>query len=321
MHPTIGIAIVSHNTARLLRRCLRSVVPEAPGPVLVVDNCSTDGSVELVQREFPRVRIRTESDNRGYGAAANLAVSELGTNYVLLLNADTEINPGTAERLVAYLEQHPSVAVAGPRVVTSRGTYEPSVYRFPTPLPLLVAESGIRRLFGLGRRDEWRARPADWLLGAALAIRRAAFDEVGGFDEAYFLYQEEVDLCFRLQAAGWEVHYAPVATVVHVGGASTSQQAAEAYGQYVRSTRRFARLWLSPARSQGVRAVLGAVLVARAARDLAQLAWARDRTQRDGLRARLAAWRRGLLALREKVDGDALPRVRLARASARPDAT
>lgn len=300
MHSTIGIAIVSHNTAQLLRRCLASFVPEAHGPVLVVDNCSTDGSVELVRREFPGVHIRTESDNRGYGAAANLAVRELGTNYVLLLNADTEIGRGTSEKIVEYLDRHPRVAVAGPRIVTASGTHEPSVHRFPTPLPLLVEESGIRRLFRLGRRDEWRARPADWLLGAALAIRREAFDHVGGFDEAYFLYQEEVDLCFRLHAAGWEIHYAPVATVLHVGGASTSQQAAEAYGQYIRSTRRFARLWLSPARSVGVRVVLQAVLVARAAREVAQLAWTRDRTRRNGLRGRLAAWRRGLRALREE---------------------
>jgi len=298
--PAIGVAIVSYNTAALLRRCLESVVPDTRGPVLVVDNRSTDGSAELVGREFPSVRVRAEAENRGYGAAANLAVAELGTRYVLLLNADTELTPGTVEALAAYLDGHPTAAMAGPRIVTATGTYEPSAYRFPTPLPLLLYESGVRRTLGLGRRNEWRSRRVDWILGAVLAIRREAFDAVGGFDEAYFLYQEEVDLCYRLRAAGWEIHYAPVATVLHVGGASTSQRAAETFGQYVRSTQRFARLRLSRSRAAGVRVVLAAVLVARLAREAAQLAWARDRERREHLRRRIAAWRRGLAALRER---------------------
>jgi hypothetical protein len=298
--PAIGVAIVSYNTAPLLRRCLESVVHHTPGPVLVVDNRSTDGSAELVRREFPSVRVRAEAENRGYGAAANLAVGELGTRYVLLLNADTELTPGTVETLAAYLDDHPTAAMAGPRIVTVTGRYEPSVYRFPTPMPLLLYESGVGRMLGLGRRSEWRPRRVDWVLGAVLAIRREAFEAVGGFDEAYFLYQEEVDLCYRLRAAGWEIHYAPVATVLHVGGASTTQSAAETFGQYVRSTQRFARLRLSRPRAAGVRAVLTAVLVARLVREAAQLAWARDRERREHLRGRIAAWRRGLAALRER---------------------
>ena len=95
---TFGVAIISHNTASLLRRCLASVVADTRGPVLVVDNQSTDGSAELVRREFPGVRVRAEEDNRGYGAAANLAIGELGTRYVLLLNADTELTPGPWSR-------------------------------------------------------------------------------------------------------------------------------------------------------------------------------------------------------------------------------
>jgi N-acetylglucosaminyl-diphospho-decaprenol L-rhamnosyltransferase len=102
--PSVGVAIVSYNTAPLLRRCLRSVVADTRGPVLVVDNHSTDSSVELVRAEFPSVRVRAEAENRGYGAAANLAVAELGARYVLLLNADTELTPGTVEALAAYLD-------------------------------------------------------------------------------------------------------------------------------------------------------------------------------------------------------------------------
>ncbi len=297
--PSIGIAVVSYNTAPLLRRCLESVVGDTAGPVLVVDNASTDGSAEMVRREFPTVRLRAETANRGYGAAANLAAGDLDSRYVLLLNADTQLTPGAAGALSDYLDGHPAAAVAGPRLVSASGAFEPSAHPFPRPLALLLQESGLRRRLGHGREAEWRARPVDWVLGAALAIRREAFERVGGFDEGFFLYQEEVDLCFRLRAAGWETHYAPVATVLHVGGASTGQRAAETFGQFVRSTRRFARLRFSRGSAASVTAVLAAVLAARLARDGARLAWVHDPARREGLRARIAAWRRGLGALRD----------------------
>lgn len=296
---SIGVAIISYNTAQLLRRCLATVVADTRGPVVVIDNQSSDGSAELVRREFPGIQLRAE-DNRGYGAAANRAIAELQTRYVLLLNADTELTPGAVNALAAYLDDHAAAAMAGPRLVTIAGTFDPSAHRFPTPLALLLQESGVRRLFRLEHRNEWRTRSVDWILGAALAIRREAFEAVGGFDEGYFLYQEEVDLCHRLRAAGWQIHYAPVATVLHVGGASTSQRAAETFGQFVRSTRRFARLRLSRSRAAGVRAVLAAVLAGRLVRDAAQLVWVQDRGRRERLRGRTAAWLRGFAALRER---------------------
>ena len=317
---TLGVAIVSYNTAALLRRCLSSVVADTPGPVLVVDNQSGDGSADLVRREFPSVRVRAEENNLGYGAAANLAVGELATPFVLLLNADTELTPGTVGSLAAYLETNPRVAMAGPRIVNAAGIYERSAHRFPTPTSLLLharwwpgpqserpsGRSGHQQqerrpapFVALARGSEWRPRSVDWVLGAALAIRREAFDAVNGFDEAYFLYQEEIDLCYRLRAAGWEIHYAPVATVVHVGGASTAQRATETFGQFVRSTQRFARLRLSRSRAVGVRAVLGTVLVTRLALEAARLVGARDPARRERILGRIAAWRRGLAVLRE----------------------
>jgi N-acetylglucosaminyl-diphospho-decaprenol L-rhamnosyltransferase len=298
-----AVAIVSFNTASLLRRCVQSVVADTSGPVLVVDNHSSDGSVELLRTEFPSVHVRAENKNCGYGAAANLAVAELGTPYVLLLNADTELAPGAVAAMATYLDQYPKVGMVGPRVVTAAGRFESSVHRFPTPLALLVEESGLRRLLRATPRNEWISQPADWVLGAALAIRRQAFEAVGGFDEAYFLYHEEVDLSYRLWQAGWEVHYAPVTTVRHIGGASTSQSAVEAYGQYVRSTLRFARLRLPRMDAAGVRVVLAAALVTRLGRDAIQLAWTRDPGRRARLLEQTAVWSRGLTALREQGDG------------------
>ncbi len=299
----MGVAIVSYNTAPLLRRCLESVLADTGSPVLVIDNQSTDGSAELVRREFPSVHLRAEESNLGYGTAANAAVAELRTRYVLLLNADTELTSGAVDALARYLDEYPAAAIAGPRLVTVTGQYDPSAHRFPTPLALLLQESGLRRVLGIARRSEWRPRQVEWILGAALAIRREAFDAVGGFDPGFFLYQEEVDLCYRLRAAGWQIHYAPVATLRHVGGASTSQRAAETFAHFVRSTRRIARLRWSRPRAVGVSAVLGAVLAARLARDAAQLLWARAPDRRDHLRRRIAAWRRGLAALRERAEG------------------
>jgi N-acetylglucosaminyl-diphospho-decaprenol L-rhamnosyltransferase len=294
---SIGVAIVSYDAERMLGRCLKSVLAYTSSPVLVVDNASTDGSPQLVSREFPGVDLVVEAENRGYGAAANVAIHRLGTPYVLLLNADTELTPGAAAALAEYLDRHPRAAVAGPRLTRREGAYEPSAHRFPTPRSLLVQESGLTRVLGLGRR-EWQAGPVDWVLGAALAIRRDAFVAVGGFDEEYFLYQEEVDLCHRLHEAGWEIHYAPVATVVHVGGGSTGERESELFAQFVRSTRHFARVRLSRSSEAGVRAVLGAVLLARIVRDAVRLTWSHDRDARRRRRRRLGVWLSGLAALK-----------------------
>jgi GT2 family glycosyltransferase len=296
--PKVGVAIVSYNTAPLLRRCLESVVADTDGPVLVVDNGSTDGSAELVRREFSSVGLRVDPANRGYGSAANVAVGQLGTPYVLLLNADTELSLETVSALGTYLDGHSAAAIAGPRLVDDAGSYEPSAHRFPTPVALLMQETGIRRRLRLAHRHQWRPRSVDWILGAALAIRREAFEAVGGFDEGYFLYQEEVDICYRLHAAGWEIHYAPVATVLHVGGASTAQQKAQTFGQYVRSTQRFGRLRLSRTGAAGVRVVLAAVLVARVGRDAIRFACTRERERRENLRDQINMWLSGLQALR-----------------------
>jgi len=127
----MGVAVVSYNTAALLRRCLHSIVADTNAPMLVVDNGS-DGSADIVRREFPTVRVRVE-ENRGYGAAANIAVTQLETPYVLLLNADTELTPRTLQALTRYLDQHPRVAIAGPRIVNAPFSYS-DIALAPCPL-------------------------------------------------------------------------------------------------------------------------------------------------------------------------------------------
>jgi hypothetical protein len=228
----VAVAVISYNTRDILRDCLASVMAESPLEVVVVDNGSTDGSAEMVRREFPQARLVVDESNPGYGAASNRAVAECVAPYVLLLNSDTLLRQGTLRALYDYMEAHPRVAMAGPRLRNADGTLQPSCFAFPSATFLVVEHSSLRPLAGLippMRRhffigwphDEARAVP--WVMGAALMVRRAAFERVGGFDPSFHMYCEEVDLAYRLAAAGGETHFAPVADVTHLGGASTSQ--------------------------------------------------------------------------------------------------
>jgi GT2 family glycosyltransferase len=294
---SIAVAVVNHNTRDHLRCCLESVLKEGPAQTIVVDTRSSDGSAEMARQEFPSVTVH-EVDNRGYGAAANVALESARADYVLLLNADTRLEPGTLEALRDYLGRHPRVVVAGPRVIGEGGRVEQTARRFPTPLELLLQESGLHAVL-----RPWRgtgpSQRVDWLLGAALLLRREAVEEIGGFDESYFMYGEEIDLCLRLRRAGWEIHYAPVATIVHVGGASTSQRRADMTAQYARSTlllyRRHRRLW----ETMLARLVLALALAAKLVRDLLliRMPTRRRHAERVAVTERVDGWRQALAVI------------------------
>jgi len=250
------VVIVSRNTCTHLRACLATVQAESPNEAIVVDNASSDGSVEMVRALYPWVNLHVNSRNLGYGAAANQAIAGCTAKYVLLLNSDTLLQTGVLEALGGYVARHPRAAVVGPRLVYPDGTLQPSCYPFPTPLDTLLANSPgaiplgrlIRRYVPILRNFDLRtwphtyARVVPYVKGAAIAIRREAFEAVGGFDESFFMYFEDADLCYRLMAAGWEVHFAPVTTVVHVGGASSRQCRPEMTVRLFASTVRFYRL-------------------------------------------------------------------------------
>lgn len=219
----LSVAIVSYNSCDLLRDCLASMETEPWDQVIVVDNVSSDGSDEMVMKDFPWAKLIKSQKNHGYGEAANIAIAACSSNYVLLLNSDTLLQPGTLQALSDYLDQHPQAAIVGPSLVNPDGTRQASCFPFPTPLQTLLRETSLSKIWpdnlSNGLPDSARAVP--WVLGAALAIRRAAFDAVGGFDPSFFMYFEEVDLCYRLNRAGWQIHFTPAATVTHIGGAST----------------------------------------------------------------------------------------------------
>jgi N-acetylglucosaminyl-diphospho-decaprenol L-rhamnosyltransferase len=296
--PRIAVAVINHNTMSELRTCLLSVAAENPVQVIVVDTGSNDGSVAMVSREFPAVELIVTS-NGGYGAGANAALERVRMPHVLLLNSDTSVHPGALAVLDAYLERNPRVAVAGPSLIDSGGRAQQTAYAFPTPGRIFIRETGLHYLLRPRQADADSAR-AEWVLGAALALRTKAVQEVGGFDESYFMYNEELDLCLRFRRAGWEVHYVPMATVMHLGGASTKKKRAAMAAQYVRSTMLLYENHMPRAKLTELRLVLGLTLSARLVRDHVLAAVSVPRSRRQEFTERIDAWKGSLAALRER---------------------
>ena len=313
----IAVVIVNYNTREHLRACLATVQTEEPTEVVVVDNASSDGSVEMVQAAYPWVRLYANRKNLGYGAAANQAIASCNAPYVLLLNADTLLESGGLRKLSAYLDQHLRAAIVGPRLVNSHGAPQRSWFPFPsryvchtwTTLPQLDAFCGrstrgqlIHYLFGfreqeLGTAPDMRNRVVPWVLGAALAVRRQAFEAMEGFDESFYMYFEEVDLCYRLACAGWQVHFTPTTTIVHVGGVSTTQRPAAMMLQFFESEAQFYRRHYSKLLTMQFKLVVGAVMLARIIVGRIRLYWRGDAARRVRLAENVFVGRSILAAL------------------------
>ena len=244
----VNVVIVNYNTHEELRACLGSLSHSYP--VVVVDNASTDGSAEMVRRESPHVHLLESAKNLGYGGGANLGISATDSAYVLLLNSDTLVPEGAVERLCACLSSQPRAAVSGPQLLLLDGRPQVSCFPFPGTLAWLIEN---KPLSTIAKRLPWLRRSAislfppaasaavPWVLGAALLLRRTALDQVGGFDENFFMYYEEVDLSRRLARAGWSTWFVPEAEIYHLGGASTSKVRVSMVLAHFRSTLRYYR--------------------------------------------------------------------------------
>jgi len=224
--------VVNYNAKDYLLACVESLLAEGAEAVVVVDNGSADGSEEALAERFPEAKWLPTGSNIGYGAASNLGVALAGTDYVLVCNADVVLGPGALGALASYLGRHPETAVVGPQIVTAGGQLYPSARRFPG-----LAESfghGIvgqfwpanpfSRRYTMAEWDHTSAREVDWVSGSCFLARRDAWEQVGGFDPTYFMYLEDVDLCWRLRHNGWAVAYEPAARVTHVQGVSTDRR-------------------------------------------------------------------------------------------------
>jgi GT2 family glycosyltransferase len=295
----MAVAIVNYNTREDLRACLETVRGEGPGEVVVVDNASSDGSAEMIQAEYPRVMLHCNKTNVGFGTAANQAVAKCSANYVLLLNSDILLQAGAVNALSNYIDVHPRAAIVGPRLVNTNGTLQASCYPFPTILNTFFVDTCLGDLIRyvpvlrnhfLPTWPHHHAKIVPWVKGAAMAIRREAFETVGGFDETFFMYSEEIDLCYRLLAIGWQVHFAPVTTAVHPGGASTAQHQTEMAVQLLASTFKFYRKHYSGIRLVAMNMLLKNIVQYRWIRDTLRLHVASDKCKKAKIKADVAAW-------------------------------
>jgi N-acetylglucosaminyl-diphospho-decaprenol L-rhamnosyltransferase len=226
----LEVVIVSYRCEGLLRECLQSLrehPPSGPLTVHVVDNASGDGTAEMVAREFGEVRLHASDRNLGFAAGNNRAIREGHAPYVLVLNPDTRITGGALDRLLELMDSHPEVGMSGPRLELEDGSFDHAARRsFPTPLSALGHFTGVGRRRDSGELAAYRAPdvtagPVDAVNGAFMLIRRAALDQVGGFDEGYWMYMEDLDLSYRFARAGWVTWYEPAVTVIHVKAGTT----------------------------------------------------------------------------------------------------
>jgi GT2 family glycosyltransferase len=298
----MDVVIVNYNTREYLRACLGSL-SGADGTIIVVDNASSDGSAAMVKAEYPRVVLVANSRNLGYGAAANQGIALSQSRAVLLLNGDTQLMPGTLQHLESYLHDHPHVAIVGPLLVSPSGQHQSSCRTFPGLLATILEEGALgpllrhvpflREMYP-PTASHTKPRGVAWVQGAAMAIRRSAFDAAGGFDPDFFMYFEEVDLCYRLAASGWDVHFAPLGPVVHVGGASARQRRADMAVQIFASRLLFYRKHYSRVRQVMVISVIYWIALARLVVSPLRIRLARDELRSGQLREEAAAWRRVL---------------------------
>ena len=265
--PRVTAVVVSYNTRDDLLRCLAALARVAPAPhVIVVDNASTDGSVPAVREAFPSVTVLANAANEGFSRANNRGLREARTPYVLVLNSDAEVRPGAVEALEALLEARPDVGLVGPRTVGSDGRIQVSFGPMLGPIAEWRQRRRVRGVKAgdpdaLRTEEETAAREQEpvWVSASCFLARREALAGVGFFDEGFFLYEEDVDLCVRLRASGWRVLYSPRAEVVHHLGRSMEQAPARARLEDHRSHLRFYDKHLG----LGARAALRALLLAR----------------------------------------------------------
>lgn len=249
----VSVIVVSYNARNVLERCLSALDAER-FEVIVVDNASADGSPDLVRDRFPEMTLLDAGGNVGFGAANNLGMQRAGGRYVALVNSDAWAVDDGLDVLVEFAKRDPRHGIVGPRLLNEDGTVQQSVRGFPTVWRLCTEYFFLRKLarssrtfnaFYGGGFDYATVRDADWLMGAALVVRRELIDEVGGFDERFFLFSEEVDLCLRIRQAGWEIRHMPQVTILHhfgKAGVDNRLVAQEAYARRLYMEKHFSRL-------------------------------------------------------------------------------
>lgn len=251
MKPDISVVIVNWNTCALLAKCVAAVEQEAASvlhDIWVVDNGSRDDSVAMLRRKFPHVHVIESQTNLGFAGANNLAMQRSEGRYLLLLNTDAIVAPGSILALLDLAERTPRAGIIGARLLNPDGSFQASHTDFPTLWQeFLILTTIGRRLHSSwypshGPEEAKGPQRVDYVQGACMLVRRDALAEVGGLDEGYFMYAEEVDWCRRMADRGWEVWYQPTAKIVHIGGASSAKRKTSREADLYRSRVRYFRI-------------------------------------------------------------------------------
>jgi N-acetylglucosaminyl-diphospho-decaprenol L-rhamnosyltransferase len=227
----VSAVVVNHEGGEALLECVATLRAEGVDDVTVVDNSSSDGSPEALVSADNAVRLVQTGTNRGYGAAANRGIDVSGSEFVVVSNSDVAVHPGALRSLVEVLGRDSTLAIVGPRILEADGTRYPSARRFPSLLDAaghallgdLAPGNRFTRRYRMADLDTDDVAEVDWVSGACFLARRRALEELGGFDETYFMYAEDADLCWRARRAGWGVAYVPDAVVTHLRGVSTAR--------------------------------------------------------------------------------------------------
>jgi N-acetylglucosaminyl-diphospho-decaprenol L-rhamnosyltransferase len=263
MEPDLSVVVVNHNAGAYLRRCMESLgssAGDARIEVVVVDNASTDGSPESALEERSDLHLIRNRSNRGFAAAANQGIAATSAPFVLLLNPDAEVVGGTLASLVKVARERPGAGAIGALVRNPNGSLQPSARRVPRLgealghafLGPLFPSNRFTRAYVMAGWDRASEREVEWVSGSAMLIRREALDQVGGLDEGYFMYVEDVDLCTRLRRMGWRVLFSPELEVIHQIGVSTKGQRGRMAFAHSRSIYRY----FSKFSAEGPRALL-----------------------------------------------------------------
>jgi GT2 family glycosyltransferase len=229
----VSVVVISYNTGYLLDRmfaALNAATASLRIETIVVDNASTDDSIDILESKYPAVTLIKNDTNVGFGRANNQAISVARGRYVLLLNTDAFVAPATLVQTVAFMDNNAACGVLGVKLVGSDGTLQPSCRYFPTPWNVFLVRSGLARFFPTTRLvddmnwDHASTRKCDWVPGCYYLVRAEVIRRVGLFDPRFFLYCEEIDHCRRVKEAGWSVIFCPLTEVVHIGGESAKSE-------------------------------------------------------------------------------------------------
>lgn len=249
--PSLSIIIVSWNVADFLEACLRSIYDTCPvdTEVLVVDSASTDNTVDRVRLTFPNARLLAQPDNVGFAKGNNIGLAEAHGDYLLLLNPDTELMDGAIDSILLFMDTSPEIGIAGPQTLNPDGTHQSTRRRFPSVLTAVFESTWMEAFmphsllesFCVLDADDDDTILVDWVQGSCLLARREVYEQIGGLDEGFMMYSEELDWCRRAKSAGWEVAYIGHARILHYGGQSSAQVPAQTHIRFNESKIRYFR--------------------------------------------------------------------------------